>query len=225
MKPTPAPNPTPGAPLEKAFTIKACNGAQGCRNAILKESELAGEIAGVFAARRFDEFLKTHLSGPLRSHHQLKVAISYCPNACSQPQIADLGIILAAPVRVTDNPCSFCRACVKACIEEAIVLDPATGPAIIPANCLHCGKCGQVCPTQTIERGEPAFRFLVGGKLGRHPRLATELPGLHAKSRILSMVGRCLDLFMAHHPKAGRMADLFSLIDPDRLLEEIVCCD
>ena len=126
------------------------------------------------------------IHGALRIHHQFKVSISCCPNACSMPQISDLGIIAAAPVKLTDNQCTECRACVDVCIEDAVILEETenTGPEIIEDKCVYCGKCAKVCPTETIIIKEKGFRIMVGGKLGRHPRLSTELPGIFSSENL-----------------------------------------
>ena len=58
----------------------------------------------------------------MKMHHEFRVSISDCPNACSRPQIADLGLIGARRPRVTDETCSQCGACVEVCREEAISL-------------------------------------------------------------------------------------------------------
>ena len=39
------------------------------------------------------EFLKERVKGPLKLHHEFRVSVSDCPNACSRPQIVDLGLI------------------------------------------------------------------------------------------------------------------------------------
>ncbi len=39
-----------------------------------------------------------------------------------------------------------------------------------------------------IEEGEKGFKILIGGKLGRHPRLAMELPGIFNPEETLAKV-------------------------------------
>jgi dissimilatory sulfite reductase (desulfoviridin) alpha/beta subunit len=37
--------------------------------------------------------LKKIVRGSLRIHHEFRISISDCPNACSRPQITDIGLI------------------------------------------------------------------------------------------------------------------------------------
>ena len=71
------------------------------------------------------------------------MAIADCPNACSRPQIADLGLIGAAEPQQTAEVCHQCMGCVHACREGAIahpgllpILDPASAcaAALLPAS-------------------------------------------------------------------------------------------
>ncbi len=38
-------------------------------------------------------FLKSRVTGPLKFHHEFRVSLADCPNACSQPQIKHVGIM------------------------------------------------------------------------------------------------------------------------------------
>ena len=125
-------------------------------------------------------FLNEQVEGDLKFHHEFRVTLADCPNACSQPQIKDIGIIGACTPRIGSEPCSQCEACVEACKEQAIALND-DGPQIDFAACLQCGKCMQVCPTGTLEEGRKGYRVQLGGKLGRHPRLAREMPGIYSE--------------------------------------------
>jgi dissimilatory sulfite reductase (desulfoviridin) alpha/beta subunit len=51
---------------------------------------------------------------------------------------------------------------------------------------------------------------LLGGKLGRHPRLARELPGIYSADRVLGIVGDCLAFYKAHSRHGERFAELLS---------------
>ena len=118
-------------------------------------------------------FLKEQVKDDLKFHHEFRVTLADCPNACSQPQIKDIGIIGACSPELTAEACSQCEACIEACRENAITLNTEDEcPRIDYDQCLYCGKCMQVCPTGTIVEGAKGYRVQLGGKLGRHPRLA-----------------------------------------------------
>ena len=204
-----------------AYIVKACRGPTGCSNAIHQSPEIIEAINSVFTRLDFDPFIIAKSSETLKIHQQFKVFVSYCPNSCSMPQIADIGIIFAGPVKVSNNPCSHCNACLMVCIEKAIRLDEKLGPEIIRENCLFCGKCAKVCPRETIINMPHKYRIMVGGRLGRHPRLATELPGIHSKKDAVKIVENSIRLFMENYPKATRFSDLFSILAEGVLFDRL----
>lgn len=125
--------------------------------------------------------MEEKVQGPLKMHHEFRVSLSTCPNACSRPQIVDFGIIGALRPEISAKPCTRCGACVEACQEKAILLEESPdGPVIDFDRCLACGQCLKVCPTKALAEGAKGYRVLVGGKLGRHPQLGRELSGIHS---------------------------------------------
>ncbi len=110
-------------------------------------------------------FLKKRVRGDLKFHHEFRITLADCPNACSQPQIKDIGIIGACTPILTDEPCTLCEACVEACKENAIALNTEKECPQIDFNlCLYCGKCMKVCPTSTISGGRQRIQGTTGGQ-------------------------------------------------------------
>jgi anaerobic sulfite reductase subunit C len=52
------------------------------------------------------------------------------------------------------------------------------------------------------------YRVLVGGKLGRHPRLAEEIPGIFSKDDALRVVEKCLDLYQERSVHGERLGEI-----------------
>jgi dissimilatory sulfite reductase (desulfoviridin) alpha/beta subunit len=151
--------------------------------------------------------LAEKVKGPLKLHHEFRVSISDCPNACSRPQIADIGLIGARRPHISSEECIQCGACVEACREGAIVL-AGNWPVIDWQKCVFCGQCISACPTRTLQDEKRGFRIQVGGKLGRHPRLAEELPEIFSEEETLKMVGRCLDHYQKHCRHGERFGEV-----------------
>jgi len=193
----------------RGFQVEACFGAQGCPNRVVKDNELVPSIETLLAAQDLRGFLRQTVNGPLKFHHEFRVTLADCPNACSQPQIKDIGIIGAATPERTDVPCSECGACQEVCREAAVRVDPAErGPLFDLERCGRCGQCIEVCPTGAIGCKERGYRLLIAGKLGRHPRLATELPGLYDADQVLKVVKWCVRYYKLHSRGGERFAEL-----------------
>jgi sulfite reductase beta subunit-like hemoprotein len=57
-------------------------------------------------------------------------------------------------------------------------------------------------------RGTTGYRVQLGGKLGRHPRLARPLPGIYPENSVLSIVGDCLAYYKENSRKGERFAEI-----------------
>jgi dissimilatory sulfite reductase (desulfoviridin) alpha/beta subunit len=192
----------------KGYQVETCFGPSGCPNRAVIYEDFPRKIEDCLARRRdLKSFLKEKVKGPLKMHHEFRVSISDCPNACSRPQIADLGLIGARSPKVTDVPCNQCGACVQVCREGAISLREDK-PILDPSKCLSCNQCITACSTGTLQEKERGYRVLAGGKLGRHPRLAVEIPGIYGWEETLRAVGRFLDHYQQHCRHGERLGEI-----------------
>ena len=202
------------------YQVETCFGPGGCPNRAIICDGLAEKIRNRFQTRDFKSVLKKIVDGPLKIHHEFRVSISDCPNACSRPQIADIGLIGACEPRVTDEICSRCNACAETCQEDAISF-PGDGPFLDAAKCLNCGKCIAVCPTGSLQKGRSGYRVLLGGKLGRHPRLASELPGIFPAETLPRVIDACLDYYTSHCRNGERLGEILERRGVEEILKEI----
>jgi dissimilatory sulfite reductase (desulfoviridin) alpha/beta subunit len=191
----------------KGYQVETCFGPSGCPNRAVISENFSKEVEERLAGKNLKSFLKDRVKGPLKMHHEFRISVSDCPNACSRPQIADLGLIGACSPKVTDKPCSQCGACVEVCREGAISLTGQV-PVVDPAKCLSCGQCMPACPTGTLQESSRGYRILAGGRLGRHPRLAMELPGIRGLEEALKVVDRCLGHYRRYCLKGERFGEI-----------------
>lgn len=196
----------------RGYQVEGCFGPAGCPNRAVNDSEaLMAAIEGVCREADLLGFLKQAVAGPLKFHHEFRISVADCPNACSQPQIKDIGIIGAAFPAISEVPCTACEICVAACRENAVtVTNGAAAPGIDPTRCLACGRCMAVCPTGTLAAGHKGYRIQVGGKLGRHPRLALELPGIYDVDQTIAIVGACIALYKSRSTCGQRFGELLT---------------
>lgn len=193
------------------YQLDSCFGTGGCPNRVMDGTPLLESMAAILSKTDLKEFLSKRVNGPLKFHHQFRVTLSECPNACSQPQIKDFGIIAAAVPIVSVKKCSFCGRCAEICQERAIALTPAKRqPVLIVKSCLFCGKCVHACPTETLKFQKKGYRVQLGGKLGRHPRLAQELPGLFSEEKVIEILKKCLKFYQEKARSGKRFPDVLA---------------
>ncbi len=203
----------------KGYQVDTCFGSAGCPRRANPGDDLMGQVQEILDKADLLSFLKETVTGPLRYHHEFRVALADCPNACSQPQIKDMGLIGAVRPGRGQAECSMCGECYDNCPERAITLDEHSGgPEIDYDRCLSCGQCLRVCPTGTLIEIERGFRVQLGGRLGRHPRLGLEipglLPGLLNEKQVLAVLRECLDFYKQNCRQGQRFA---KTIGPDEV--------
>lgn len=194
----------------RGFQVEQCFGANGCPNQAVPDLALAQRLETILFGKDLKGFLKTKVEGPLRMHHQFRISISGCPNACSRPQIVDIGLIGARRPAAATEPCQKCGACEKACMENAV--SPAAGegfPLFDYQRCVSCGQCIDVCPSGSIKESR-GYRVLIGGRLGRHPQLGVEQSGIFSHEEIIGVVERCLGHYLMHNIRGERFGEVLS---------------
>lgn len=202
----------------KGYQLDNCFGSNGCPHRAIKSETLVKRLETLLDKSDLLVFLKKNVKGSLKFHHEFRVTVAECPNSCSQPQIKDIGIIGASVPELTDEECTLCGACVDVCREDAVSLAEGSDmPTIDFMACLKCGKCSDVCPSGTLKRGRECYRLLLGGKLGRHPRLAVELDWVYSEDEVLEIVEKCIDYYKKHSTNGKRFAELIYHKDPDKM--------
>lgn len=196
----------------RGYQVETCFGTGGCPNRAVDDEDVAGKLEILLAAKKLREFLEKKVKGPLKMHHEFRVSVSCCPNACSRPQIVDIGLIGASEPAVTEEPCSHCGLCVEACREGAVSMteNSDSPPVIDREKCVTCGLCAKGCPAGTLAEGRSGYRILVGGKLGRHPQLGKELEGIYPLEEALEMVEKCLNHHLKHNLEGERFGELLN---------------
>ena len=203
----------------KGYQIETCFGPSGCPNRAIISDQLVEQIESDVQKEDLLEFLKQNVKGDLKFHHEFRITLADCPNACSQPQIKDIGIIGACAPWITEEPCSLCEACVEVCKENAIALDSEKQiPVIDDDLCLRCGKCIAVCPTGSLAEGKKGYRVQLGGKLGRHPQLAKELPGVYSEEQVRQIVKDCIRFYKQNSKHGKRFAQILQPDDFDTII-------
>jgi dissimilatory sulfite reductase (desulfoviridin) alpha/beta subunit len=194
----------------RGFQVETCFGPNGCPNRAVGVEGLADRLENLMRKKDLRGFLIQKVKGPLKLHHDFRISVSDCPNGCSRPQIADVGILGACKPKTADSPCTQCEACVEVCKEGAITLDEGPGPVLDESRCVLCGQCARACPSGALLEGTQGYRIQLGGKLGRHPQLGRELDGIYSPEETLQIVERCVDFYMEHCLAGERFAEVLN---------------
>ncbi len=206
---------------EKAFSVEGCFGLSSCPNAVTSSEELLNRLEKILEEKNLTSFLKQKIKGPLKHHHQFRVSLAECPNACSQVQIKDFALIGQAILGLSPENCNFCGECEVICEERAIKVS-ASGPEIDDEKCLNCGACARVCETGAIFVKEKGYRLLIGGKLGRHPQLAQEIKAFASEKEALEIFSKVLDFYQRHCKEGERLGAIIARLGFTQARKEIL---
>ena len=191
------------------FQVEACFGSGGCPRKAKDSKPLQKKVEDFLTGENILDFLKAHVGEKLKFHHEFRVSFADCPNACSQPQIRDICIIGAVIPDFSEALCDGCQLCDAACAEGAIFFKEGL-PVVDEEMCLACGQCIKACQSDAFSRGVSGYRVLLGGRLGRHPRLAMELPGIFDEETVFEIVRHCVGFWKSKSTKGERFSHLFT---------------
>lgn len=202
------------------YEVKVCGGAYGCPRTLYDVNALAQRIIDRLEQASVAEAVESRVTGPILRHHKFNVAISGCPNSCSQPQINDFGVQGRARVELGPGACVDCRACVAACGEGAMKVEDCT-PEIDRSKCIDCGDCAVVCPSEALIQERKGFTVMAGGKLGRHPQLARDLYPFADEDTLLASLDVMIDVFKNNLLPGERMADAVTRIGVEEIVRRV----
>ena len=203
---------------KKTHSIHLCRAfsPDGCKFSVNPDPELPAMLEKVFENPVWTDFVAKHLKGG-DFHNQFKVRISGCVNGCSMPQIADVGIMAAMKPGVDSEKCTSCGSCVMACPEMAISM-PCGKPSIDLDLCLDCGRCALACPEKAMKAGVHGYKVLVGGRLGRHPKLGRDLGHIFTSAQVAKIVENCLVLYSRKYRPGLRFGPIADKADTRNIL-------
>ncbi len=204
---------------EKGYEVSGCFGVDSCPNAITSSSTILTSLEKILEEEQLTQFLISKVGPKLKAHHKFKVCLAECPNACSQIHICDFALHGVVKISVNNRACSFCGSCVETCEEGAIELTEF-GPVINEELCVGCGHCLKVCPESALSEDFRGYKVYLGGKLGRHPRLATFLD-YYRMEEIPILLRKVIHLYKKHNQKGERLGAIIERLSWEGFVKEL----
>lgn len=202
-------------------SINICRGTCGgeCRFSLFVEKDFSSRVEKTINDSGWPDFLRKRYGDKINRHKAFSVSGAACPNGCSRPHIADIGLIRACVPVIDHENCIQCEECVRSCPDEA--MEMVEGKIVITREkCLLCGVCANSCPAEVISCSRSGWRVLAGGRLGRHPRLGTELPGVYTSDEALGIIANGLRIWMDNYEERKRFGWVMDRIGYEKLLED-----
>lgn len=182
--------------------LTVCGGLAGCPLALADTEEAYEGLRAVVRDLDLGRVLAGRIDGPVLSHSRCKMTVATCPNGCSEPQIKDVALVAHLWPEAHPEACERCQAGVRACPDRCVVADEH-GPHVDWSVCVGCGRCVVACPHGALREGRAGWDVLVGGRLGRHPRLAVRLNDEPASLGEALAVARASLRFLIEHGEPG----------------------
>jgi len=203
----------------QAHEINICRGGLGreCRFSLPADESIGPAIEALLDGAGWPEFLADMIGQTPAAHNRLKINIAACANGCSRPHIADIGLIRVLRPQVNAGECLGCGICAESCPDRAVSMAGEL-PRINPDLCLDCGYCVKTCPEQALGRLDPGWRVIVGGRLGRRPKLGTPLPGILTTPLALGVVQNAITTLMRDFNPGIRFGQILDGIETNELL-------
>ncbi|HWR39766.1 MAG TPA: 4Fe-4S dicluster domain-containing protein [Patescibacteria group bacterium] len=186
--------------------ITACPGTDTCPYGLQNTRDLAETLDASYVGREM----------PAKT----KIAISGCPNSCTDPQGNDIGFKgVAEPVMVPEN-CVQCGLCVKICPVQAMTLadDMVT---IDRQACLSCGRCISQCPKDALIRGREGYHIYIGGKGGRFSAAGILLGNFVPAGQVVSHLEAILASYQKLAEKGERLQAVLARVGSDAVWQQI----
>jgi dissimilatory sulfite reductase (desulfoviridin) alpha/beta subunit len=199
--------PADNEPGIEMVVIETChNEMSNCPNPLIPTDEWKEAVEDWACENDISEKLRGMVKdGTIRYHNRLRISISGCPNGCSRPQIADIGLVGCIWPEFIPTECTSCGSCAEVCPDNAIRFDGET-PRFDFEKCQGCRACSRICPAECVSLSEPSVRIMVGGKLGRHPHLADVIGEVSQPSKAVAVIDRIVNDYFDNAESGERFA-------------------
>jgi len=152
---------------------------------------------------------------------KIKFAVTGCPNSCAKPQENDLGVMGIRMPAVNTDACSGCATCTFMCPEKAIVLENEK-IKILWDKCNLCGACVGTCPSDLITEEWTGYKIIVGGKIGKHPKLGIELTNAKSPQEAVAIFRKIINWAKKNTKTGERLGICIDRVGFEKFKKEVL---
>ncbi|MFA5780309.1 MAG: 4Fe-4S dicluster domain-containing protein [Elusimicrobiota bacterium] len=168
---------------------------------------------GIIDAQKLAQTVDKKFFGIPTVHGKFKISFAGCPSDCTRAKGADIGFVGEVEPKWDGKKCIGCGLCAKACLEGAIVPEDKTGKPIYDfSKCIFCGDCIKICPTSAWHESRIGYRLYVGGRWGRHPRMADLITDIFPVKNIIPIIKRTIEWYIKNGKTRERIGNTFDRV-------------
>lgn len=177
---------------------------------------------GIIDAQKLSEEVDKKFFGIQTVHGKFKISFAGCPSDCTRAKDADIGFVGEVEPKWNEKKCIGCGLCAKACLENAIVPEYKTGrPVYTVSRCIFCGDCIKICPTSAWRESHVGCGLYVGGKWGRHPRIADLIIHLFPLKNVRTVIKKTINWYIKNGKKRERIGNTIDRLGIKKYKNEI----
>ncbi len=147
----------------------------------------------------------------LMPHHEFRVTVTGCTNACLSPYFSDFGILGVYDVSVDPEACTGCGRCEEYCTLRAITMRDGL-PHFDKTVCIRCAGCEEFCPETAVRVRDMGYKVVVGGKGARHPNIAATVTEMTDLDGVLGILEKTVGMIRRHMQEPVRVFTMSRLI-------------
>jgi dissimilatory sulfite reductase (desulfoviridin) alpha/beta subunit len=197
-----------GASGNRVRIIIACPGAKTCRYGSIDTESIAGELD-----RRY-----FHDAMP----YKVKMGVTGCPNNCGKARESDIGVMGVRTPAWSAERCVDCGACVKLCPVGAITSTDSLYQRD-EEKCIGCSICSVLCPETAWGPESTGYTLIIGGTLGKKPRLGIPLKSnIQTEDELFELIERVIRYYKEHGQSKERLGHLMQRMGDENVMQAIL---
>ena len=197
-----------GAEGNRVRIVIACPGSATCRYGSIDTKAMAAELD--------DRYFR------MDAPYKVKMGVTGCPNNCGKAREADIGIMGTRVPKWERGECIDCDLCVNLCAPKAIT---KVGYDYVrdEDECINCSACTVRCPKSCWTAESLGYSVLIGGTLGKTPRLAVPLAEhIATQEAALALVEKTARYYQKHGQPRERLGHLMTRLGDDAVRQGIL---